>query len=425
MTLKSERIDIGNGIGLNLVETNKFKSSLLSYYFIRPLSNEEVTKNALLPLVLKRGSREYKTNLKIQRELEENYGAKLSIGVKKKGEKQILRFSIETVNREYVQEKDYIYKVLNLIESIIFNPLIEGDCFKEGYVNQEKENLKNRIKGRINNKRSYAIDRCIEEMCKDEKFSIYSLGKIEDLDKIDGNILYKQYQEIINTSPIEVFYTGEYDDRLVEKIKETVNLKRGTLIDIPDEKIERKVQTKNMVEEDLDVAQGKLVLGYRAGIHHQSNLYNGLLLAADILGGGPNSKLFRNVREKESLAYYINAMLYKYKSIMLVDGGIEFKDFDKTLDIVKQQIENVKDGIFTRKDIDTSKRSIRSSMESISDSIYLITEFFFSQTINEDDRNIEDIIRGIEEVERKEIIEAASNITLDTIYFMKNSNLEN
>lgn len=424
MTLKSERIEIGNGIGLNLVRADKFKSSLLSYYFIRPLSKDEVTKNALIPLVLKRGSKEYDTNLKIQRELEENYGAKFSIGVNKRGERHIIRFSVETVNREYVKDKDYIYNVLRLLKSIIFSPLVEDNYFKESYVNQEKENLKTRIQGRINNKRAYAIDRCIEEMCKNEKFSIYQLGNVEDLEDIDGNVLYKHYNEIINTSPIEVFYTGQYDDKLIETLKESIDIDRKQIIDIPPEKIITGVQTKNMVKEDLDVVQGKLVLGYRTGIPYQDKLYNGLLLASDILGGGPNSKLFRNVREKESLAYYITSTVFKYKSIMLVDGGIEFENFEKTKEIVKQQIEDIQAGNFMEKDIEISKKSIRSSMESIKDSIFLITEFFFSQRLSGDNRSLEKILADIESTEKQDIVDASSKIVLDTIYFMKNSKIQ-
>ncbi len=424
LTLKSERINIGNGIGLNLIKADKFKSSLLSYYFIRPLSKDEVTKNALLPLVLKRGTKEYDTNLKIQRELEENYGAKLSIGVNKRGERHVLRFSVETVNREYVQDKDYIYNVLRLLKSIIFSPLVEDDYFKENYVNQEKENLKTKIEGRINNKRSYAIDRCIEEMCKNEKFSIYSLGNIDDLENIDGNVLYRHYKEIISTSPIEVFYTGQYDEKLIENLKESIDLDRDKIVDVPLEKIITGVQTKNMVKENLDVVQGKLVLGYRTGIPYQDKLYNGLLLASDILGGGPNSKLFRNVREKESLAYYINSTIFKYKSIMLIDGGIEFDNFEKTVEIVKKQVEDLQNGDFTDKDIEISKKSIKSGIESIKDSIFLISEFFFSQKLSGDNRSLEMILSDIEDVTKDDIIEASSKIVLDTIYFMKNSKIE-
>lgn len=424
MTLKSERIEIGNGIALNLIKADKFKSSLLTYYFIRPLTKEEVTKNALLPFVLKRGSREYNTNLKIQRELEENYGAKLSIGVNKRGEKHILRFTVETVNREYVEDKDYIYNVISLLKSIIFSPLVEDDRFKESYLKQEKENLKTRIEGRINNKRSYAIDRCIEEMCKKENFGIYPLGSIEDLKEIDGKVLYKHYQEVVQTSPIEIFYTGQYDDKLIKYLKESIYLDRKEVIEVPTEKIVGEVATKNMIKEDLDVAQGKLVLGYRSGIAYKDKLYNGFVIAADILGGGPNSKLFKNVREKESLAYYIGSTVFKYKAIMLVDGGIEFDNFDKTVEIVRKQIEELQEGKFTEKDIELSKKSIRSSVESIKDSIFLITEFFFSQSLNDDNRTLDKILKNLEDVKKEEILEASSKIVLDTIYFMENSKIK-
>ncbi|CAK7072161.1 pitrilysin family protein [Tissierella sp.] len=421
MTLKSERIKIGNGIYLNLIRTDKFKSNLLSYYFLRPLSKEEVTKNALLPLVLKRGTAEYDTNLKIQRKLEETYGASLSIAINKRGEKHVLRFTVETVNGDYVGDGDYIYEVINLLKSIIYNPALEKGYFRRDYVEQEKENLRHKIEGRINDKRSYALDRCIEEMCRNEKFSIFPLGNIDDLENIDEGILYKHYQNVINTSPIEIFYVGEYDEKLIEYIKNIEKVERDSVITIPREQIISGIQTKNMVHEDLDVTQGKLVLGYRTGIPYEDRLYNGLIVASDILGGGPNSKLFRNVREKESLAYYITSTIYKYKSIMLIDGGIEFNNFEKTIDIVKEQLEEMKHGNFTDEDIEVSKKSIKSSTESIRDSIFLISEYFFSQILSEDSRSLEEILRDIDSVSREEITEAMSKVVLDTIYFMKNS----
>ncbi|WP_353094087.1 pitrilysin family protein [Tissierella praeacuta] len=421
MTLKSERIKITNGIHLNLIRTDKFKSNLLSYYFLRPLSKDEVTKNALLPLVLKRGTEEYSTNLEIQKKLEETYGANLSISINKRGEKHVLRFTVETVNGNYVKDKDYIYEVVNLLKSIIYNPVLEKGYFKKDYVEQEKENLRRKIEGRINDKRSYAIDRCIEEMCKNEKFSIYPLGNINDLESIDENILYEHYQRVINTSPIEIFYVGEYDENLIECIKNIGKIERNNVLTIPREQIISGVQTKNMVQEKLDVTQGKLVLGYRTGIPYEDRLYNGLIVASDILGGGPNSKLFRNVREKESLAYYITSTVFKYKSIMLIDGGIEFDNFEKTIDIVKEQLEEIKNGNFTDEDIDIAKKSIKSSTESIKDSIFLISEYFFSQILSEDNRSLEEILNDVNSVTREEIMEAMSKVALDTIYFMKNS----
>lgn len=420
MDLKSQRINIGNGIYLNLIKTNKFKSNLISYYFLRPLSKEEVTKNALLPLVLKRGTKEYDNNIKIQKKLEETYGANLSIAINKRGEKHVLRFTIETVNGDYIGDKDYIYEVIDLMKSIIFNPALDKGYFRKDYLEQEKENLRRRIESRINDKRSYALDRCIEVMCKNEKFSLYPLGNIDDLDNINGEILYKHYQNVIATSPIEIFYVGDYDEKLVEYLKNVDKIARENVIPLPREQIISGVQTKNMVYEDLDVTQGKVVLGFRTGIPYEDRLYNGLLVASDILGGGPNSKLFRNVREKESLAYYISSTILKYKSIMLIDGGIEFSNFEKTIDIIKEQLEEMKRGSFTEEDIEISKKSLISSTESIKDSLFLISEFFFSQRLSDDNRSLEEIIKDINSVTKGEITESISKVVLDTIYFMKN-----
>lgn len=421
MDLKSQRINIGNGIFLNLIKTNKFKSNLISFYFLRPLSKEEVTKNALLPLVLKRGTKEYDNNLKIQKKLEENYGANLSIAINKRGEKHVLRFTVETVNGDYVGDKDYIYEVIDLMKSIIFNPALDKGYFRKDYLEQEKENLKRRIESRINDKRSYALERCIEVMCKNEKFSLYPLGNIDDLDNINEEVLYKHYQNVIKTSPIEIFCVGDYDEKLVEYLKNLDKIVRENVITLYREQIISGVQTKNMIYEDMDITQGKVVLGFRTGIPYEDRLYNGLLVASDILGGGPNSKLFRNVREKESLAYYISSTILKYKSIMLIDGGIEFSNFEKTIDIVKEQLEEMKTGSFTEEDIEISKKSLISSTESIKDSLFLISEFFFSQRLSNDNRSLEEIIKDINSVTKGEITEAISKVILDTIYFMKNS----
>lgn len=420
MELKSERIKLGNGIYLNAIKTEKFKSSLLSWYFIRPLNREEVTKNALIPLVLKRGTQLHPNSLEIQKKLEQLYGSNLSASINKRGDRQILRFTMEWANGDYLGDNDYNLDTIKMLKEIIFNPRIENNAFSPEYVSGEKEVLKRRIQSRINDKRSYAIERCIEEMCKKEKFSISNLGYIEDLDGIDEVNLYEHYKSVLETSPIEIFYVGNYDDSFIDYLKTNNSMEREEIVDIPEEKIITSVQTKNMIDEEFDINQGKLVIGYRAGIPYEDPLYNGLVIASDILGGGPNSKLFKYVREEASLAYYIGSKVYKYNSIMLIDGGIEFDNFQKTIEIIRKQIEDMKAGVFTVADMDVSKKSIRTSTESIKDSIFLISEFFFSQLLSNDSRTLEQIIRDFEKVTKDEIIQASNKIVPDTIYFMKN-----
>ncbi len=419
MTIKSERIKLKEGVYLNIVNEDKFKSNLLSYYLIRPLSKEEATKNTLLSLVLKRGTKNYPNSIDIEKRLEELYGSNLSIGINKRGEKQVMRFTMEWAKSNYVDE-DYDNEIIQILKEIVFNPALEDNRFLKKYVDQEKENLRRKIENKINDKDSYATERCIESMCKNERYGIYPLGYVDDLGEIDETNLFEHYQDIIKTSPIEIFYVGNIDKKVIDGLKDSQEIPRGEIISIPEDVLVDSVQTKNIVVDELDVNQGKLVIGYRAGIHHNDRLYNPLILASDILGGGPNSKLFKNVREKESLAYYIGSSIYKYKSLMLVSGGIEFDDFDKTVEIINQQLNELKDGKFTDEDISKSIKSIKTNTESIRDSIFLISEFFFSQLISGDNRSLEQVLEDFQKVKKEEVIEAANKINIDTIYFMRN-----
>lgn len=421
MTLKSERIKLNEGVYLNIVNEDKFKSNLLSYYLIRPLSKEEVTKNTLMSLVLKRGTKNYPNSIDIEKKLDELYGSNLSLGINKRGERQVIRFTMEWAKSNYVDE-DYDDEIIQILKEIVFNPALEDHKFLKKYVNQEKENLRRRIENKINDKDTYATERCIESMCKNERYSIYPLGYVEDLEEINESNLYEHYQDIVKTSPIEIFYVGHIDEKIIDSLKRSQEVPRDEIISIPEDVLIDSVQTKNIVVDELDINQGKLVIGYRAGIHHNDRLYNPLILASDILGGGPNSKLFKNVREKESLAYYIGSSIYKYKSLMLISGGIEFEDFDKTVEIINEQLNELKDGKFTDEDISKSIKSIKTNTESIRDSIFLISEFFFSQLISADNRSLEQVLEDFNKVTKDEIIEAANEINIDTIYFMRNKN---
>lgn len=417
MALKSERIKLGDGIHLNLIKSDKFKANLLSYYFIRPLDRDEVTMNALIPLVLKRGTNKYKSSLEVERHLEELYGADFNMSVNKKGERHVIRFTMEWAG-DYFSDNESTFEVLDMLKELIYEPYSDGQAFNQKYTDQEKINLKNRIEAKINNKRGYAINRCIEAMCKSESYSLYQLGYVEDLDDINEINLYNHYKKILETSPIEIFYVGKYNDEIVDYIKRLNTHSRGEIIEIPRERFDIQPSNKHLINEKLDVNQGKLVMGFRTGVPYEDKLYDALLIANDIFGGGPNSKLFRNVREKESLAYYSGSSVLKYKSIMLVDSGIDFENYDKAVDIINNQLESLKMGDFSQEEIEISKKSIGTSIDSIRDSLFLITEYFFSQTITQDFRTIEEVIDSIEKVDKSQIEKAAENISLDTIYFM-------
>lgn len=420
--MEYRRKEIGKGIGLNIMSTDKFKSSLISISFIRPLSNKEASLNALVPLVLKRGTMNNKTSIDIQKRLEELYGANLNLDVNKKGEKQVMRFSIEGPETEFTGEENYIIKIFDILSDIIFNPLLENGIFVEKYVSQEKENLVKRIEGRINDKKQYAFERAIEEMCKGERFGIYKFGDVESVKKIDNKGLYNHYRTILETSPVEVTIVGKSTGLDIEKfLSKRLDFNRKDIINIPREKISSKnLSGKSIISEKMDVSQGKLILGYRINIPFEDKLFDSFIVANEILGGGPNSKLFMHVREKESLAYYVYSQTLKYKSIMLISSGIEIENLNKTKEIIKSQVEEMIKGNFSEEDIEDAKRSIITSIKSLQDNNYSIAEFYLSNAISKEMRSFDAYINSIKRVTKEDIIKTCQKLKLDTIYFLTN-----
>ncbi|MBS4540098.1 insulinase family protein [Clostridium sp. D2Q-11] len=419
--LNRTREKINDGVYLNVINTDKFKTELISFYLILPLDKNEVTSNTLVPLILKRGTKKYKTSLDIERRLEELYGSDMSVSVAKKGEKHAIRFSIEGPLEDFVSSDEILKNKLEVLKEVIYNPLLEGDGFNKNYVTQEEKNLKDRISSRINDKKQHAVTRCIEEMCKDEAYSIYKFGYIEDLDNITSTSLYKHYLDILKKARIEISIVSNVDNNMIKEMikgffpfneRKSLTLKREKVVF---ENIEEKI-----VQEEMNINQGKLTLGYRTNIPYEDELYSAFLVGNYILGGGPDSKLFINVREKESLAYYIYSKAYKYKSLMLISAGIEFDKYENALRIIKEQVLSMKRGEFEEKNIEQSKRAIITSIKTVGDDTFSISEFYLSKVLSGDDKDIDELIDSINKVNKEDIIAAMNKIMLDTVYFLKN-----
>lgn len=387
----------------------------------RPLVKEEVTKNALLSMVLSRGTKNYNSTKTISKELEVLYGASLGCDVSKKGERNIIQFRVGLASEKYVEDKNILAKGMNMLNELINHPYIMNACFEKKYVDQEKENLLERIEGRKNDKMQYAYSRCIEEMCKKENFSLYTYGDVEDLRKITSEELYEHYKKIIHSSTIDICAVGNFEE---EKMKDMVmdhfDFKQEDVVEVEREKVEYSPEKVNVVEENMAINQGKLTLGYRANIPYDHELYYPLLVYSNILGGGAHSKLFKNVREKESLCYYIFSRVEKFKSLMMIGSGIEFENYDKTVKLIGENIEDMNNGKFTMEDIEGAKNSMITSVRAMTDSSYMLADFYYTQAITGNRDTIEEIIEKIKKVTKEQIVEAGKHIKLDTVYFLTN-----
>ena len=418
----NKTINLGKGINLTLIPEEKFKSNLVSIYIQRILDRDEVTMNALLPSIIKSGSEKYPSAREMSYHQDDLYGVSIGADSSKRGESQVITFKIISTDEEYLDEQIF-KKVVKYLDEVVNHPLVIDGGFKEEYVAIEKENLKNRIESIINDKGRYAVERAREEMFKNEEYSISDLGYLEDIDKITAKGLYEHYVNIMKTSPIDIVVEGNFDeDEIVEIISNGFDFHRENIIEIPRADFIKKVDEIKVIKEEMDITQGKLVMGYRCNVDYKDEFkYYSLFVGSNVLGGGPHSKLFVNIREKESLCYYIYSSLEKYKTSMFISSGIESENYDKTVELIGEQLKSLKEGKISDEELLNSKSAIISSLKTIKDSLGGSSDFYFSQSMGGTNTTVEKIIEMIEKVTVSDIVEAFKNIELDTIYFLSNN----
>lgn len=408
-----------NGINIYVHSTPKFKTTTFCMFIHQNLARETATKTALIPFVLKRGSKSFPTSRKMNLFLEELYGTSMGGDILKRGEIQIMQFFMETVNHNYIDDKSILIKGLTAFKDMILDPLVEDGGFKEDYVNQEKEILKRNIESLYNDKFNYAIERCFQEMCKDEAFSIYKYGNVEDLELIDNKILYNYYKECLSHCPIDFFVLGDVDEEeITDLIEDIFSFERKEITQVNPDFVSKFIEKPNYVEEKQDVNQGKLTMGFRTNTKYSDKDYYSLMVYNGILGGGTHSKLFQNVREKASLAYYAFSRLEKNKGLMLISCGIEFDDKDRAIDIINQQLEDIRKGNITDYEFDSTIKSLVNSYKEAADSPSMIISLYLDSIINGTQRTTEDIIENLYKVSKADVINVAEKICLDTVFFL-------
>lgn len=414
-----ETTDIKEGIRLHKIKTNKYKTNLMSVFLTSKLSRDDITKKALILTVLRRGTNNLKTQEEISKKLEELYGASFDCGIDKLGDKHVLKFYVESLNEQYLyQKEDILSQSLNILFDIVFNPLLENGAFKQEYIDEEKQNLRIIIEGQKDNKAAYATQRCIEEMYKEKPYGLYKYGYVEDLEKIDSKNLYEAYLDLIKSCKIDIFVSGDFDEKtLEEKVKSNQQISKlePRKVEYLDEESESSnTQEENVVRENMQISQGKLNIGLDVLSDNKSavSVYNA------ILGGGANSKLFQNVREKASLAYSAGSIYIKPKSKIIIKTGIEHKNYDKALQIIKEQIDDMKNGKFSDEDIQHAKELIIASFKAMQDEQDSEISFYFGREIQKESKDIDKQIKEVSEVTKQNIVDVANKIKINTIFFL-------
>ena len=412
------RREIMQDVFLTYLPAQRFKTSRMTVQLIAPLQRETAAANALLPAVLRRGTVRCPDMESLSAALDTLYGANIDYTVRKKGERQCVGFAAGFIDDAFTPHGEKLLEPVSaMLGELLLDPVTHGGRFLSSYVESEKANLIDAIRGLKNDKRDWADIRLMQEMCAGEPYSVLRLGDEETAGRITNQSLYVHGQELMASSRVEVIYCGSAEAQRVEDAVLTAlaALPRGAQTALPEVQRIQAPDTPRRIVETMDVTQGKLAMGYRCS----SDDYPAMVLANLIFGGTSNSKLFLNVRERLSLCYYASSSYARSKSILTVSSGVETADFERAEAEIGRQLQAVQQGDWEDWEQEGALQAIRASLLSLSDSQGALENFYLGQIAAGVEETPEELAAALEQVTKERIVAAAQTVKLDTVYFLR------
>ncbi len=412
---------LADGVMFSAVRDSRFKTMKLSANLIVPLSAETAAANALIGGVLSRSCKAYPDFTALSRKLSSLYGAELNMAVRKAGDNQVLTLSASGLDDRYTLEGESVAKELSqLLCGVIFEPNLKDGAFVPEEVEQERRQLLDLIDSEFNEKRIYANAQLVKHMCANEVFGIKRYGTAEKIKEATPQSLYAAWQALLRTAVFEIMYIGDSaPDKATEVFRSAFAHIDRAPVSTQTEVIRAAGEPKHITEE-LNVAQAKLVMGLRAGTALPDKEIYATMLMCAILGGTANSKLFCNVREKQSLCYYCAARYDKYKGIVVIDSGVEGENVEKLEKGIMKEIEDMKNGVISDFEIESTKMAVINAYQGSNDTVGGIEAWYASQLLEDGFKTIEEAAALLNAITKEEIVAAAQRLQLDTVYVLKN-----
>lgn len=419
MAVMTETVKEMNGYKLHIVKTEKYKTNTFVWKMKAPLSQKDVTLRALLPYVLQSNAKAYPTSTELRSYLDELYGASLFVDLAKKGEYHVITFTMEIANEKFLADQTpLLKKAFEFLSEILTNPNVTDKAFDEETVTKEKRTLKQKIQSIYDDKMKYSNTRLVEEMCKGEKYALHVHGDMGDLDGISPESLFSYYEKAFSEDELDLYVIGDVsedevttiaNERLQFSARQPVSLERRETVK------QREVKKINEVQ---DVKQGKLNIGFRTYVVYGDEDYFALQVMNGIYGGFSHSKLFINVREKASLAYYAASRLESHKGLMMVMSGIEHKNYDQAVTIINEQMTAMKKGDFTEQELTQTKAVIKNQLLETFDTARGIIEVLYHNVVAAQNITLDDWLEETDKVTKEDIVKVSEKVQLDTIYFL-------
>ncbi len=412
------RQKIMDNVYLTYIPSEKFKTSLLSAQLVVPLARETAGLNALLVNVLSRGTVSCPDLAALGRKLDMLYGARVESVVRKKGENQVFGFLASCVDDRYLPAGERLLEPLaDLLGELFLSPATRNGRLRNDYLVGERDNLVDLIRSVINDKRAYAARRLMEEMCAGEPYGVDRLGDPREVEKISLQKLNTHYQTILPQARLELYYCGSAPEKRVVGTftRAFAALPRQGELEPAPTLLCPAPEKVRVVEEAMDVTQGKLCLGFRTDSRDTA----ATMLMNSMFGGSSNAKLFLNVREKLSLCYYASSTYHRKKGLITVSSGIDCANYQRALDEICAQLDALRRGEWEDWELQGARSGLMNALRSMEDSAGAMEDFTMGQMAAGSDETLPGLMDAISAVTPERIREAAEAVRPDTIYFLK------
>ena len=403
---------------VHIIKTKRFKTTTIEVNFLRKIKKEEITIRNFLSEILLQSTKQYPTKRLLTLKSMELYNANIGSSNSRIGNFENLSFSLKFLDEKYTEEGMF-NQTIDFFFDTLFNPNVENERFDEKSFKIVNKIIYNEIKSVKDNMTKYSLIKMLEHMGHGEPYSYIGYGYIDDLEKITPSKLYEYYKDVLKSDKVDIFVIGDVNsDEVLELINEkfkinTVKKSIGKAM-IQHEKIRGRARK---ITEWENIIQSKLNIGFKLKDLSNYELRYVLPIYSQILGGSANSKLFKNVREKNSLAYYINSVPHIYDNLLLIYSGISKSDFDKALTLIKKELTNMKKGKITDDEINDAKAGMISSIETITDSQRRILNMYYTKELVGGD-DIDKRIETFNKVSKNDIVKVANKLKIDTVYLM-------
>ena len=415
---------LAEGVNLHVLPTKQYKTIRIFIRFTARLQQEVITKRSLLSSMLETNSLNYPDQTKLSAKLAELYGASFGLSVRKKGNLHWLNVGISFVNGEYVNDPNLFSQAVDFLKEVLFYPNIKNRQFDQLTFDLEKNNLRLYFESLKEDKQtfaSYALQELYFENSPEQK--IPSLGVVEEIDKITARSLAAYYQEMMANDQIDIFVVGDVDpDKAAEAVGQLPFEPRETahpelFYTQPQVNIVKERQVRE------PIVQAKLNLAYQTNVYYDEPERFALMVFNGLFGGFPHSKLFMNVREKESLAYYASSSVDTFRGFMSVQTGIDEKNRNQVLRLIHEQLESLRNGEITDLELAQTKAMLRNQyLLSLDSPQAAIEASFLDSWLPETKLSDEEWLKRMESVTIKEIQQVAEQIELQAIFFLAGGN---